>query len=110
MTIIISFSDSTSIRGYLSRWFVEIKPNIFISSITSDHAKKIVLHIGKKYKQFNYLIVFQKTCSQDFGVIDMTNQQNYNLETRMIPEGYFLTKKLKIEKDLESLYDVEIHS
>ncbi len=48
MVIIVADNIPNSIRGKMKLWFIELKPNVFVSGVNDYLAQKIVKYLFKK--------------------------------------------------------------
>lgn len=67
MTILILESPKAAIRGQLKRWFVELRPNVFISSITATVMENVIRYL-LQYGALDGLVVCSATNSQGYRI------------------------------------------
>lgn len=58
MVIIIAESMPDRIRGILKRWFIEPKPNVFVSHINEKVKKKVLEYINDQAQDLKYLLIY----------------------------------------------------
>lgn len=61
MTVLIANSIPDKIRGCLKTWFVEPKPNVFVSSVNNALAQKIVSFLASQCRKEHEFILLQSS-------------------------------------------------
>lgn len=87
-TIMLIFKEEDSVKGFLKRWFVEVKPNVLISSISFSQVCDIVSFLDKKHREFEYIVISSANTAQGYKIIDKTTKNAIYVNE----EGYFLRK------------------
>ena len=76
MTVIVGNDVPDAIRGHLKRWFIEMKPNVFVGTVNQRTRKNVVAFL-------------MRWASEDMGLLMIAsapNCQGYEIE-RIGPEG-----------------------
>lgn len=60
MLIIIANSLPPAVRGRMKLWFIEARPNVFISGIRDATAKKVVEYLLEHCNENSGLIIFEE--------------------------------------------------
>jgi CRISPR-associated protein Cas2 len=71
MTVIIANNLDDAIRGMLKRWFIEPKPNVFVSSIKSSTRKKVIEYISRNSSGHGFIVIYD----------DNENTQGFLIQT-----------------------------
>lgn len=59
MVVLISQHLPDAVRGIMKLWFIEVKPNVFISGIKDNTAKKVVQHLIQSCPSNSSILIFQ---------------------------------------------------
>jgi CRISPR-associated protein Cas2 len=63
MVVVVAESLPPAVRGRLKLWFVEPKPNVFVSGVKDSVADDVVKYLHSHCSDSASLVVFQKTNS-----------------------------------------------
>ena len=94
MVVVIANDLSPAVRGRMKLWFVEPRPNIFVSGIKDSVADDVIEYLNKSCPVSSGLLIFQKTNNAPGFKIYGTGDTNKKLSEI---SGY----QLIIEKDLK---------
>lgn len=61
MIVVIADHLPAAVRGRMKLWFIEPKPNVFVSGIKDSTAEKVIEYLYKYCPPSSNLLVFQKT-------------------------------------------------
>ena len=61
MLVVIANDIPPAVRGRMKLWFVEARPNIFVSGIKDSVANSVVEYLYKHCPRESGLMIFQKT-------------------------------------------------
>lgn len=90
MVVVIAKYLPDAIRGIIKLWFIEVKPNVFISGINDSTANKVVDHLIKSCKPDSGLIIFQ---SHNFAPFHKIRSVGYNHNQIIDFNGLHLIKE-----------------
>lgn len=77
MTVIIAQDSPDAIRGILKRWFIEPKPQVFISSVNKGVREYILAYIKKHASGIRLLVVWDTPNCQGYEMCSY-NDPDYN--------------------------------
>ena len=77
MTVIIVQDSPDAIRGILKRWFIEPKPQVFISSVNKSVREYILAYIKKHASGIRLLVVWDAPNCQGYEMCSY-NDPDYN--------------------------------
>lgn len=77
MTVIIAQDSPDAIRGILKRWFIEPKPQVFISSVNKSVREYILAYIKKHASGIRLLVVWDAPNCQGYEMCSY-NDPDYN--------------------------------
>lgn len=77
MVIVISEHIPNAIRGKMKLWFVEVKPNVFVSGINDHVAKKVVDYLFSKSTFLSGMtIVISQKKAPGYKILSIGTTQN----------------------------------
>jgi len=68
MTVIIANDTPPAIRGVLKRWFIELRPNVFVSTINRRTREKTLDYIRRNAVGLGMLIIYDDNSCQGFKI------------------------------------------
>lgn len=68
MTVLIVERVSPSLRGYLTRWFLEPKAGVFVGTISALVREKLWKHVCSKAKGGGCILIYSSNTEQGFKV------------------------------------------
>ena len=66
-------NPSDFIRGVMKRWFLEIKPNVFVGSLKNEILKNTLEYIKRNSDNIPILIMTSSNNCQGFEISDLNN-------------------------------------
>lgn len=74
MTIIVANDTPLHVRGFLKRWFLEPKPNVFVGTVNTKTRTKLIKFLQKNTSiALNFLIIASNNSSQGFEIYNLGN-------------------------------------
>lgn len=61
MLVVIANDLPPAVRGRMKLWFIEPRPNVFVSGVNDSVAKKVVEYLFKHCPKTSGLMVFKKS-------------------------------------------------
>lgn len=77
MTVIVAQDSPDAIRGILKRWFIEPKPQIFVSSVNRSVRENVLSYIRAHAKGIRMLVIYSANNCQGFE-IEQINDPDYS--------------------------------
>ncbi len=66
MIVVIANQIPPAVRGRMKCWFIELKPNVFVSGVKDNVAKNVVEYLVEKCPLESDMIVLQSTNKPPF--------------------------------------------
>ena len=66
MIVVIATQIPPAVRGRMKCWFIELKPNVFVSGVKDNVAKNVVEYLIEKCPLESDMIVLQSTNNPPF--------------------------------------------
>jgi CRISPR-associated endoribonuclease Cas2 subtype I-E len=77
MIIIIAEKTTDYIKGKLTNFFIEIKPNIFLTGIKEHLVKNLIEQIHKKDKNNSFTIIRDIKAFPGYKITEIGSKQNF---------------------------------
>lgn len=97
MLVVIANNLPDAVRGRMKLWFIEPKPNVFVSNIKDHTAKKVIEYLMEFCDKDSGVLIFEKTNKQPGYKITMIGNQEKDIID--ITGLQLFTKKTKKEID-----------
>lgn len=68
MTVIVINDATPAMRGYLKRWFVEPKPNVFVGTVNRRVRKRVLEYARRNAPGIGLLAISSDNSSQGFEI------------------------------------------
>jgi CRISPR-associated protein Cas2 len=68
MTVIIANDTPAAIRGMLKRWFIELRPNVFVGTVNRRTREKTLEYVRRNAPGLGMLVIASDSSSQGFTV------------------------------------------
>lgn len=68
MTVIVINDAPPAIRGYLKRWFIEPKPNVFVGTVNRRVRKRVLVYARRNAPGIGLLSISSDNSSQGFEI------------------------------------------
>lgn len=68
MTVLVANDTPPAIRGMLKRWFVELKPNVFVGTVNRRTRDKVLDYVKRNAEGMSLLILTSEPNCQGFKV------------------------------------------
>ncbi len=68
MTVIVINDATPAIRGYLKRWFIEPKPNVFVGTVNRRVRKRVLEYARRNAPGIGLLSISSDNSSQGFEI------------------------------------------
>ncbi len=81
MMVLIANDLPPAVRGRLKLWFIEPKPNVFISGITGNVARNITDYLIKKCSKDAGLVIFRSTSKTPYYRINIVGNSSKSIIT-----------------------------
>lgn len=91
MTVLILESVPPSLRGQLSRWFIEIKPGVFVGSVSALVRDLLWKMCCRKASTGSCLMVYARRSEQGFSIMTHGEPSRKVVDI----EGLILVRKAK---------------
>lgn len=70
MTVIVANDIPPAARGLLRRWFIELKPNVFVGSVNARTREKTLAYIRRNAPGLAMLVIFDDATAQGYTVLN----------------------------------------
>ena len=76
MVVVIAENIPDAIRGKMKLWFIELKPNVFVSGINDNVAKKVVDYLFSKSLSLSGMtIIVSQNSSPGYKILSLGSTQ-----------------------------------
>ena len=69
MTIILTESIPTAVRGLLKRWFIEPRANVFVGSVNARTREKTLNYIRRNAPTLKMLVIYDDNNCQGYTIL-----------------------------------------
>lgn len=92
MTLLITHKSCPAIRGYLKRWFIEVKPNVYVSTVNGRIFDNVLQFLYSQSKEeFSFMYISKNSYTQGLNIhiednfpSDSINISGYNLPIKNV--------------------------